>query len=370
MGSYKTEEEKLIITNDELMKEMQNLGKEKVILSSYGNSISTGFSMMSENKPLLRRNEDLKKAAATYNIELEQHQFSRSENNSDEHLLNSFILNKKESEFNKDSRRDYRVVRKNLVHPLSDEELDEYYPTTLESDKGVQDVFYDTDETAANIVIYNGATGSLLDNWTRKGKHILTGGIKKDTASIETLLGLIQLNNREKFSNTQVYLCGAPNIMNLPVTSSLFINGRLKAISKRFANVTYVPTIPRKPLYFEKGHLPLPDPHYDKNEYLHLLNETEKQIIKNYHIKELLIAIDRTFAKRSKEIEFTEQEVKSYDEVLSVIEAYAKKAESDGIDRNEFLKIAIDYLLERYPYDYYFLDHKAMKDGYSLLKRK
>lgn len=370
MGRYKYEEASLERTNEMLMQELQERGISNLQLSSMGNSISTGFSLMNGNIPLLKRNTTLYDAAENYGIDLTTHQFSRSENNNDEHLLEWILTNKTEESFNADSRRDYYHHLQGKMPLLTEEEIMMHYPEKVERNKGIQDVLFEGDNETANIIIANVGTGAFLDNVTRKGKHKLTNGVAKDRGYIESILGMVQLNNRESYVNTQIYLCGAPRILKTPATQ-IFINRQLKSISKRYANVNYLPSFPRKSFYHNSERLPIPfpDTHYSEEEYLHHLNEVEKSIIVNYQMTDCIIDIDREFARRSKEIEFSDYKSATRDEILTTIEGYADEIEESGKDSKYFIHKTKEYLLERYPYDYYFLDKQAIKDCHKVLRK-
>jgi len=185
-------------------------------MTSLGNSIALGFSGTSLNCPLLLRNKNLVIEMNRGGIEIDLYHLARGESNSDEKVFQWIIENKKISEFNKENQRDYtnwNLKDKAIIGHLdflTQEEQDKYFPRQLEDDKGTADIIYLNKPHTANVVIANLGTGSLLDNWTRKGKHVLTTGIKKDRSYVESILGLIQLHNRDKFGDTQVYLCGAP----------------------------------------------------------------------------------------------------------------------------------------------------------------
>lgn len=360
---------KLKSTNEELMSELANFGIRRIQISSIGNSIATGFSAMSTNKPLLSRNESLPEIAKANGIQLDTHQFSRFENNSDEYTLNGLLSNKKESAFNAESRCDYKNFRMNGKQLLSEEQSLAYYPEELQEDRGMADVILESQDGLANFVIANVGTGAFLDNWTRGGSHLLTNGIAKDRAYIESLLGMIQFNNRQNYANTQVYLCGAPRIINTPLTD-IFINNPLKTIAKRYANVIYVPNISRKVLYQNSiMPFPFPDTHYDEEEYIRLLNKIGQSMTASFHITSSLIQIDRLFSNRSREIEMTERGTNTRDEVLSTIEEYADLAEESGKSRKQFLESTRNYLLERYPYDFYYLDKQAIKESAKVLQK-
>lgn len=356
-------------TNEELISELSNLDIRKIQISSIGNSIATGFSAMSTNRPLLSRNESLPEIAKANGIKLDTYQFSRFENNSDEHTLNSLLSNKKESAFNAESRCDYKNFRMNGKQLLSKEQALSYYPEDVQEDRGMADVLLDAQDGLANFVIANVGTGAFLDNWTRGGHHLFTNGIAKDRAYIESLLGIIQFYNRQNYANTQVYLCGAPRILNTPLTD-IFINSPLKTIAKRYANVIYVPSISRKVLYQNSiMPFPFPDTHYDEEEYIRLLNKIGQSMTTSFHLTSSLIEIDRLFSNRSREIEMTERKIDTRDEILSTLEQYADIAEESGKSRKQFLESTRSYLLERYPYDFYYLDKQAIKESTKVLQK-
>lgn len=369
MNNYVRAQVELQNANERLVSELSSSGISKLQISSIGNSIATGFSAMSTNKPLLLRNETLQSQAREKEMEVETHQFARFENNRDEHTFNNLMTNKRESEFNAESRRDYRTFRMAQQQLLSEEQIMAYYPENLDQDVGMADAIFRQEDGLANIVIANVGTGAFLDNVTRGGRHLLTNGIAKDRAYIESLLGTVQFNNRKNYANTQVYLCGAPRILNTPLTD-IFINAPLKTVAKRYANVIYVPTISRQVLYHsDVMSIPFPDTHYNEQEYLRLLSTVENKIIEEYQKRASLIAIDRNFERRSREIEMSGTRTDTRDEILSTIEHHAALLEGRGKSRTEFLKETRDYLIERYPYDYYYLDKQAIKESSKVLAK-
>lgn len=64
-----------------------------------------------------------------------------------------------------------------------------------------------------------------------KFKERFTYEFHRDFVSLEATLRYIQISNREKNTNTQVYLCGAPNYLGIGITN-LFINNQLRDISR------------------------------------------------------------------------------------------------------------------------------------------
>ena len=340
----------------ELLKMLEGEEKTELILTALGNSISTGFSFCDENKPLLDRNELLEAVCEEYGVDLYKYKFARSENNSDQNTLNYILNNYTEKEMNEMNRRDYEKYLLSGKELLSKEEINKYYGKDKASDVHIQDILFNTKDDSANIVIYNGCTGSFLDNVTRGGKHIYKNGVRKDLAHMESILSLIQNSNRENDSDTQVYLCGVPRLLNTGI-QDYYMNRPIKEVTKRYAHTTYVDNISRHLVY--KGNAKV-DLHYDKNEYLKLTHLYLRSIIKNYVIKDSLIGVDRNLYKLNKEVEMSNSNRNTKDDMLGIISEYAFRF-IDTENEQEFLKTVRDYLLERYCYDFFCLDKKAIK---------
>lgn len=80
----------LILENIGLAETLKKNEVKKLNLSSWGNSIASGYSMAGQTKPLLLRNKTLEDVLKDYAIELQLSQFSRFENNNDEMSLNGY----------------------------------------------------------------------------------------------------------------------------------------------------------------------------------------------------------------------------------------------------------------------------------------
>ena len=367
-------------------------GISKLVMTSLGNSIASGYSMTRMIKPLLMRNETLEKMLLNQGIILERHSFARAQNNSDEHIYDWVMSNVKESDMNKRVRIDYNGGATSLpTAEITEERINEYYPTKLEDDKGLIDIISESDENLANIVVYNGCTGSFLDNVTRGGKirHMLTYGLKRDIKGLEATLKYIQGQNRTNGNNTQVYLCGAPNWLGIHLTDIL--NRKLKKIAKEYANVTYVDSVPSK-FFYKKikddsvtdanvaqqilSNIPLPDPHYDETEYLKFNNNIIEAINNNFTLKKVLINVDRNLYRASMYVEQEGKEEYRNKEFQDMLISKAIDNEIDLLkdsinsinninDINEYKKIISKYISNRFPYDFYYLGKGNLKDNIS-----
>lgn len=371
--------------NNRLAGIFNNLGIKNVIMTSLGNSIGAGYSTTRKIKPLLMRNESLDILLNKHNIKLERHSFARAQNNADEHIYDWLISNIKESEMNNMVRRDYSGGATSMASPgITAAEINEYYPLKVDDDKGLNDIITKDEENLANIVIYNGCTGSFLDNVTRGGKirNKLVYGVKRDLKSLEAILKYIHNQNRISGKNTQVYLCGAPNWLGIHLTDIL--NRKLKQIAKEYANVTYVDSVPSK-FFYKKikddeitdaslaqsmlSSIPLPDPHYDEGEYLKFNNNIIEAINNNYVLKQALINIDRNlyraslFIEKEGKSEFREEEFQKQI-IKTAIENEILLIEKSNIPSSSLSTIKkqiINYVINRFPYDFYYLGKKNIK---------
>jgi hypothetical protein len=235
--------------NIELGEELHRSGISKLKLTTFGNSIANGYACVRTAKPLLLRNETLEVILGEEGVDLEKHNFSRAQNNCDDHLLSWLVNNVKEADINAMNRNDYGTGPTSMSRHIGVDQtnIDNYYPETVPNDKGIQDVIYEDEDDLANIVIYDGCTGTFLDNITRGGSKNITAGFKKDVSSLEGILKIIQANNRGKGSNTQFYICGVPNFLG--IGASNIINSKLKELAEKYPCAVYVEPIKSKMFY-------------------------------------------------------------------------------------------------------------------------
>ena len=385
-GMVDLEKEKLLDVqkglNNQLATTFVLKGIKHLRLTSLGNSIASGYSCVRTTKPLLFRNESIEEILKDNEIKLERYHFARAQNNNDEHVYRWLVSNIKETEINKMNRQDYGDGLISMpCQGLTDFDIERFYPIEKQNDRGLQDVIFEHYIDFANIVIYNGCTGSFLDNITRGGRlrEKFTYGFHRDITSIEATLKYIQISNRERKTNTQVYLCGAPNFLGLGITN-IFINNQLKSIAEHYANVTYVEPIHSKFLYRayegkqEEDDFSIrdifslrPDVHYDECEYLQLNNHIIKSIIDHYLIKQAMIELDRNLYHLNCCVELEEDDFSlNYRSISPLVEHYISKSLSTISDLEQekcFLSSVREYLLRRVPYDFYYLSKKHIKNS-------
>ena len=353
--------------NESLAEVLSNDKITSLKMTSIGNSIASGYSMTGIIKPLLFRNDSLLSVMEEHDIVLVRKHFARCQNNNDEHIAGWVIRNIKESDIHQMNRVDYGdgpTKMPRAVNSLSKDLIEEYYPVDIMDDKGLSDVISENHSKLANIVIYNGCTGSFLDNVTRGGKlsQKLTYGIKRDVKGLVTTLNYIQTNNRFNGTNTQIYICGAPNFLGLGISN--FINCKLKKVAKNYANATYVEPVKSKFLYRKKdGKFPwlVPDVHYDEIEYLKFNNNIIESIINNYMINKSMIAMDRDLFRLNSDLELNNQFLGNVSYIQNcVLDSYNKQRDELLTNDQELVlcKRARVYLKERAPYDFYYIGKK------------
>jgi len=364
------EKEKLEQVNEELVRFMRDYPKDKLSLTAIGNSISDGFSMSEPGRLLLDRNLGLIDFGKSNGLDVQTYQLSRSENNNSLAVANWIIQNCCERDSYNWNKVDYRRAIENEKPLLTEEEINKFFAGG--SNKKIQDVIFDTNKANANIVILNLGTGSFLDVVTRHGSLSIPsifGSVDRDIYGINAILELIQNNNRLHNSNTQLYLCGAPRILNAAVTD-IFMNSKIKKVGEAFANVTYVPSFPRQAFYEKDGRI-IVDPHYDYAEYYHFLAEIENKILDNYLVKDLMIDLDRTLFQMSNDNDLNGTNY-SKNDLKDVIDEIAKKYESKTGDYNYFIDFIKTYLNGRYPFDFYrgTTDNNIVKDLNDMKRHK
>jgi hypothetical protein len=346
------EKDKLDKINEELVKYMREYPKEKLTLTAIGNSISDGFSLSEPGRLLLDRNLGLIEFGKSKGLDVQTSHLSRAFNNNSLAVANWITQNCCEKDSHNWNIEDYKRAIKKGNPWLTDAEIEAYF--TNGSSKKIQDILFDKDKQNANIVILNLGTGSFLDVLTRHGSLSIPNlfqSLDRDIYGINTILELIQNNNRINGSNTQIYLCGAPRIMNTAITD-IFMNPKIKLVGSHFANVTYVPSFPRQAFYRTTSGSIFPDPHYNQAEYYHFISEIENKIIDNFLIRDLMIDLDRELYQLSNANDINGANYAKND-MKDAIDEIAKKYESKTGNYNYFIEFTKEYIKRRYPFDFY-----------------
>jgi hypothetical protein len=346
------EKKNLEKTNKKLVRFIKGIPKDKLSLTVIGNSIGDGFSMSEPGELLLNKNAELINIGKSNDLVVETYQLTRSENNNSLTVFNWIMDNCSERDTYKWNKEDYKRAIKRGKPLLSEEEIDKIFIGG--SNKRIQDVIFDCDKSNANIVILSLGTGSFIDMITRHGSISISNiknSVNRDVYGIRSILELIQNKNRKNGSNTQVYLCGAPRIMNTFLTD-LFMNSKIKKVGREYANVTYVPSFPRQVFYKTVNGNKIADLHYNLAEYYHFLMTIENKIIDNYFIRDLMIDLDRKLFQICNDNDINGANY-SIDNIKDIIDEYAKKYESKTGNYNYFIEYIKPYIKIRYPFDFF-----------------
>ncbi|MBP3921149.1 MAG: hypothetical protein J6D28_06265 [Bacilli bacterium] len=414
----KKEKQKTLLNenNDKLVKLFNKIGINEFIFTSIGNSIATGYSMNDTIKPLILRNEDLVFKLNQANINFAPHSFALAQDNNDEHILDWIINNKKEADINYQAYLDFTHELGMNHKGITRKQAEEYYvgiigkkynsnvsnlqkfPSIIKNNgfnNTNKDIFLDsiyeikrkdinftkdlsklkqniglrdlintkkngtdiTESNLANIIVYNGATGSFIDNVKRMGKHKGLYGFYRDYISMEAVLKQIYLS----CPTTQVYVCGIPNLMKINIV--WFLNKKIKDMCLLYPNCTYVNPVSQNFLYKKNGEL-IADIHYNDEEYLKLNNNIIESICANYIPNMVLTKIDSELKKYSKRVKYNEPERRNTN-INSVINTILGHYE-DTLTKKDYQRI-LKYYQEKYSCDYFYTNKKETEKD---LKRK
>ena len=111
--------------NLELGEILRQNGITKLNLTSVGNSIASGYSMVRTLMPMLLRNTTIQTDMSKNRVEVSIRHFARAQDNNDEHIFEWLIENIKQSEIHKMNRADYGSGDSSMPSPgIKNEDLD------------------------------------------------------------------------------------------------------------------------------------------------------------------------------------------------------------------------------------------------------
>ncbi len=354
---------------ERLAKKLKKIGITKFQISSLGNSISNGYSTTRLSKPLLERIEGLESKFDEIGVAVEKNNFSRPQNNDDSKIYSWLKNNVSQKEINEMNRIDYIEPESNLeTTNLTLEQIYKYYPIEPESNRKIQEVFFETEKSVANIVIYNGGTGHLLNQMLRGGsiKNILDITDLRDTHNLFGILKTIYDNNKNNGSRTQVLVCGMPNLLGLKITDIL--NHKMKKVSKYFPNVTYVnPQFCKYLVYNYNNKKYVLDPHYNPEEYTRFTTKIMNTLTENFVNKQSLMELDIFLSTFSKLIEFNRGSY-TEEQITSTIINFVKSLKWEKT--KNFDKEICKYILDNFPDDYYHTGKNNINKVITIIKEK
>lgn len=269
-----------------------------------GNSIASGYSFKMPPAPLLMDSSLPEILKACGGVDAHYHNFSRCQNNNDEHLFEWLISNISEDEITKLNIRDYDPKSATAMFsiPFPGVAQDLFKNRPFEK-TGLFDLVFDRSLVSRSIIIINSCTGSFLDNITRKGrfKNKFLYGFKRDLRNLSAFLTVAQTMNRKADTDTQIYVCGLPSYPFIrPIMWAL--NRKIRKLTEEFACATYVKSVPAKFFCKFNGEHYI-DVHHDQSGYKKLESSILESIANNYIQKHDLISFDRFLYHHNDEVE-------------------------------------------------------------------
>lgn len=354
----------LILMNKKLADKFMKLGITHFRLTSLGNSLALGLSLVRGNQLLLYRNLSLSDVMDEASITLERHHFACVRGNSEADIYSFLVNNVKESSVLEMNSRNYtNIFDSSLYHLDNRENMPPYFFSYF--DRGLRDLVLESAEGLANIIVYQGCTNSLTKAFFDKKKMVTTFLSEKrvDFDYLSSILDYFQMMNRINGSSTQIYLCGVPDVLGLHFSE--IINASLKSLSKRYANVCYVSPVCSKLFYLDRVSNRIKmDVHYDEEEYLKLNYHIIASIYENYTFRQKMILLDRELYRLNnlilickKRNDFSLNMLYSLSEIFKKYSCF-----------NHFENLVVEkYLMERFATDFYCLGRENIR---SMIKKK
>lgn len=369
-------------TNDTLLKKQILLNKKltyillkdninELRLTTLGNSISSGYSMIFDTCPLMYRNTSLAPIMESNNIKICTPHFARAQNNESEKIYDWFRTNIKLADIYSLNKIDYTDGPFSIPTTLTSEDISKYY--SKNEDLRLKDFTLENKNNLANIIVLNAGTGSIINTaFKTTGKCKFFSFLKdndSDFFALNSLLKDINDSNREKNSKTQVYLNAIPDYLGVKATSLL--NNKLRKLCNKYPNVVFVEPIYGEFFYNMSEHkalIPHPsdiqvDLHFSNMAYNKLNNKILQSITENYNAINKIIELDRELIQIAKIREsmnnnnFNKTYINAEDHCLKKHnQTESKLTKQEFITYNKKYKTLFKNL---YPNDYYL----AFKDN-------
>ncbi|MDD3048807.1 MAG: hypothetical protein PHQ89_02300 [Bacilli bacterium] len=344
-NNYDQKMELLSAKNRVLSKQFLDMLKRLQItelnMASVGNSLSAGYSKCDLILPFLMRSDIFKRAE-----DINFYSFARVRHNEEISILRWYNENISHKDINDLNKTDIAAKQTKYVQKhWSDQTLKNYDEITNKSDIGLKD-FNLLDNS---IIIYNGFTGEFT-NAMRKGttsdKLKIFSTFKKDLINAKLVLMQMYLDN----PNTQIYVCGLPNIMNTGIISVL--DKDIKKLCEQIPNTVYLPGVVRNSFFYLDGEQEF-DIHYSQPEYLQLWNNITNAMIENLLPKKLTTNLLERLRKYSWAVEQEKGISKGcVAEVLKIIEEEFDKYKPLFDKNNQNINGTIDTISKNYDKNY------------------
>lgn len=229
---------------------------------------------------------------------------------------------------------------------ITGEDKEKYYPLELEEDVGLRDIIEINDKDTANIIIYNGLTGSFLDVLTRGGNLLHAfKAFDRDLDNFKAFLKYVYLVN----PSTQIYVCGVPNLLGIGLFRK--INKKARKECFNYPNVTYVDSVKTKFFYLKNGKHYI-DIHYDNDEYIKMNINVFSAINNNYTKNMLFTEFDNILHKNQDNVDA------NLDDLFIDLHELTIRYK-DLFDEKLYKELVRFYKL-RYPFDYCYSPKKQV----------
>lgn len=260
--------EKNKILSQKLIELFQDCSLKDMHIASVGNSIASGYSKCDEMLPLLARS-DIYKSGAPISF----YSFARVRKNEELNVIKWYQKNISHDEINTLLVSDI-LAKADKYAFFSSEQLEAYKKMSTRSNIGLND-FVKLDN---NIMIYSGLSGTFTDRMRRGDffeKAKCLSSFKEDFENLKKLLLQIYIDN----PNIQIYVCGLPNFMGVGISNvyDMYIREAIKIVP----NAIYVKGSNRNLLSINSNQKEF-DIHYNRVEYLQLLNRIFEEIFQQY----------------------------------------------------------------------------------------
>jgi len=327
--------------SEQFLEMFRNLDIKNFNILSVGNSISAGYSKCDEILPFLMRSN-------IYSLDKDKgyYSYARIRRNEDSNIYRWYNSNISHEEIIKLNINDIEAKKDTYVEKFwSRQTLENYDNLAKKSNIG----FKDLNLLDNNIIIYNGFTGQFTNSFrndTSLNKIKIIDQFKKDIYGARMILNQIYLDN----PNTQVYVCGLPNIMKTGIISSL--DTYIKKICDDIPNTIYVPGIVRNALFYLDGQKQF-DIHYSRPEYLQLWNNITNAINNNYIYISFMTTLIEKLKKYSDLLEKSNiNEKENNDEISNILVAEFEKFRPIFYDFNLDFEKIVTKIVKHYSTNY------------------
>ncbi len=330
-----------LILSEQFLEMLEKLKIENLNIASVGNSISAGYSKCDKILPFLMRSSIYK-----LSDDINYYSYARVRRNEEMNILRWYNSNILHKEINDLNINDIVVKESSYVEKhWNGKIIKNYEEMANKNNIG----FRDFNLLDNSIIIYNGLTGAFT-NSMRKGSasdkiKILTT-FKKDIEDAKLVLTQMYLDN----PNTQIYICGLPNVMGTGIIS--FLDKNIKDICKQVPNATYLKGTIRNSFFYLDGQKEF-DVHYSQPEYLDLLNNVTETMIKNYVPNMLKNSLICRLKEYSLEVERESTISKGCElAITKIIEEEVEKHMNSFVLNNQTMHGTMDEVMKYYHKNY------------------